>query len=127
MPEARRVPRPLRLAIQAVEDRKGRDVLLLDLRPVTDATDWFLIASGTSDAHVRGLAEAVREALDRQGVHPHHIEGVTAGRWVLLDFVDFVVHIFHPEARAFYQLERLWSDAPVAWQDGTDGEKGRPA
>jgi ribosome-associated protein len=107
------VPRPVAAAIAAIEDLKGRDVLVLDLRGLTDATDYFVIASGTSDAHVRGIADSVIRALGAQGQHPHHMEGQVTGRWVLLDFVDFVVHLFHPEARAFYQLERLWDDAPA--------------
>jgi ribosome-associated protein len=61
---------------------------------------------------VRGIADSVLEKLGRKGAHAHHVEGLTAGRWVLLDFVDFVIHLFHPEARGFYPLERLWSDAP---------------
>ena len=80
---------------------------------VQAAADYFVVGSGTSDAHVRGIAHAVLDALARQGHHPHHVEGLPSGRWVLLDFVDFVVHLFHPEARAFYQLERLWDDAPA--------------
>ncbi len=99
-------------AVTAIEDLKGRDVVVLDLRGLTDATDYFIVASGTSDAHVRGIADSVLEKLRRQGLKAHHVEGLTTGRWVLLDFVDFVVHLFHPEARSFYQLERLWSDAP---------------
>ena len=72
-----------------------------------------MIVSGTSDTHVRGIADAILDRLAIAGVHPHHVEGAPGGRWVLLDFVDFVVHLFHPETRAFYQLERLWSDAPA--------------
>lgn len=123
-PRARFLPRAVRLAADAVKDRKGRELLVLDLRGVSDATDYFLIASGTSDAHVRGLSDSVLEKLAGDGVHAHHVEGVTGGRWVLIDFVDFVVHLFHPEARAFYQLERLWSDAPVVLRSDAD-EKGR--
>lgn len=99
-------------AIGAIEDLKGRDLLVLDLRGLSDATDYFIVASGTSDAHVRGIANSVLDKLGRRGVRAHHVEGLPTGRWVLLDFVDFVVHLFHPEARGFYQLERLWSDAP---------------
>jgi ribosome-associated protein len=99
-------------ALQAADDLKGRDLVALDLRGINDATDWFVIASGTSDAHVRGIARSVIDQLAEAGVHAHHVEGLPGGRWVLLDFVDIVVHLFHPEARAFYQLERLWSDAP---------------
>jgi ribosome-associated protein len=86
--------------------------LVLDLRGLSGATDYFVIVSGTSDVHVRGMAEHVIDALEPRS-RPHHVEGLTQGRWVLLDYVDFVVHVFHPELRAFYQLERLWGDAPV--------------
>jgi ribosome-associated protein len=99
-------------AVGAIEDLKGRDILILDLRGLSEATDFFVLASGTSDAHVRGIADSVLEKLHRRGVRAHHVEGLPVGRWVLLDFVDFVVHLFHPEMRSFYQLERLWGDAP---------------
>lgn len=106
------LPESLGAALDAIEDLKANKVTVLDLRGLTDATDFFIIASGTSDAHVRGIAESVLEKLNRRGYRAHHIEGLPGGRWVLLDFVDFVVHLFHPETRSFYQLERLWSDAP---------------
>lgn len=107
-----RLPEPVRHAVEAASDLKARDMVVLDLRGLNDATDFFVIASGTSDAHVRGIAENVMERMGREGHGPHHVEGLTGGRWVLIDFVDFVVHLFHPETRSFYQLERLWSDAP---------------
>ena len=106
------IPESLRTAFRAVEGRKAQDIVILDVRDVNDATDFFVIATGTSDAHVRGIAEAVMEDLRADEQRPHHVEGLSVGRWVLLDYVDFVVHVFHPETRAFYQLERLWSDAP---------------
>ncbi len=109
----RALPRAARLALKALEDRKGAETTVLDLRGITDTTDFFVIASGTSQAHVRGLGQAVIERLESEGVQAHHLEGVSGGRWVLIDYLDVVVHIFHPETRAFYQLERLWSDAPV--------------
>jgi ribosome-associated protein len=102
----------LAAAASACGERKAVDGVVLDLRGVTDATDAFLIVSGTSDTHVRAIAEHVVETLRLRGVRAHHIEGMAAGRWVLLDFVDFVVHVFHPVLREFYQLERLWGDAP---------------
>jgi ribosome-associated protein len=102
-------------------DRKASDVVLLNLTGVTDMTDYFILASGTSDTHVRAVAQHVMEELEREGVTAHHVEGLNQGRWVLLDFVDFVVHVFHPSLRAFYQLERLWSDAEVVPVSG-DGE-----
>jgi ribosome-associated protein len=94
-------------------DNKAQDVVILDLEGVTDMTDYFVIASGTSDTHVRSTAEHVMETLKSEGNPAHHNEGVTQGRWVLLDFVDVVVHLFHPALRNFYQLERLWGDATV--------------
>jgi ribosome-associated protein len=106
------LPEGLRVALDAIEDLKAQQLVVLDLRGINDATDYFVIASGTSDAHVRGIAESVMEKMGRRGFRTHHVEGVVGGRWVLLDFVDFVVHLFHPETRAFYQLERLWNDAP---------------
>ena len=108
----RGVPDAVRVAISAIDGLKAQDMLALDVRDVNDATDFFVIVSGTSDAHVRGIAEAVVEDLRQTGQHPHHVEGLSLGRWALLDYVDFVVHVFHPETRAFYQLERLWCDAP---------------
>src|SRR3954471_7706768 len=104
------------LALRAAQlclDYKATDVVLLDLRGVTDMTDFFIVASGTSDTHVRSVGEHVVEEMRKSGARAHHVEGLTQGRWVLLDFVDFVVHLFHPTLREFYQLERLWSDAEV--------------
>lgn len=100
-------------AIEALEAHKAQELIVLDLRGLCDATDYFVIASGTSDTHVRALAERVIEAMARAGRRAHHVEGLASGRWVLLDFVDVVVHVFHPSLREFYQLERLWADAPA--------------
>ena len=102
-----------RLAVSLCQDMKAHDVVLLNLKGVTDMTDYFVIASGTSDTHVRAVGEHLISELKKEGVRVHHTEGVQQGRWVLLDFVDFVVHVFHPTLRAFYQIERLWSDAEV--------------
>jgi len=98
-------------AAQIAIDNKAQDVVLLDLRGVTDMTDFFLIASGTSDTHVRSIGQHLIEVMKKEGSPAHHVEGLEKGRWVLLDFVDFVVHVFHPTLRNFYQLERLWADA----------------
>jgi ribosome-associated protein len=106
-------------AAQIAIDNKAQDVVILDLRGVSDMTDFFIVASGTSDTAVRSIGQHVAEDMKKEGSPATHIEGLEKGRWVLLDFVDFVVHIFHPTLRNFYQLERLWSDAeqiPVAAQ-----------
>lgn len=100
-------------AVTLCQDMKANDVVLLNLQGVSDMTDFFVIASGTSDTHVRSVGEHLIAELRKDGVRVHHVEGVQQGRWVLLDFVDFVVHIFHPTLRSFYQIERLWSDAEV--------------
>lgn len=118
-----RAPKALRLVTDALADRKAVDAVVLDLRGLCAATDYFVIASGTSDAHVRGMAEHLLTALAPRGIAPHHVEGLAQGRWVLLDYVDFVVHVFHPQLREFYQLERLWGDAPVV-AAGDPGAKG---
>lgn len=93
-------------------DRKAHDVVVLDLRGISSATDFFLIAEGTSDVHVKAIADHLVDELKKDEVRPEHIEGLRGARWVLIDYVDFVVHIFHPQARQFYQLETLWGDAP---------------
>ncbi len=106
-------PAEVTRAAEVACDRKARDVLLLDLRGISNATDFFLIASGTSDLHVRSIADNIIERLKADDVRPDHVEGLKGGHWVLIDYVDFVVHVFHPAARDFYQLERLWGDAPA--------------
>lgn len=107
------IPAALERAIELAVDRKARDITLLDLRPVSDATDFFLIMSGTSDLHVRSVAEHISEELKQEGSRADHVEGMRGGHWVLLDYIDFVIHVFYPAAREFYQLERLWGDAPA--------------
>jgi len=116
----------LQQVVDALADRKAIDTIVLDLRGLSSATDYFVIVSGTSDAHVRGMADHLVTALAPAGVKPHHVEGLEQGRWVLLDYFHFVVHVFHPELRDFYQLERLWGDAPVvaAGDAGGTGTKG---
>lgn len=105
-------PEEVRRAAELALERKAHDVLVLDLRGISSATDYFVIAGGTSDVQVKAVAEHVVEELKKDRVRPEHVEGLQGGRWVLLDYVDFVVHVFHPHARSFYQLERLWGDAP---------------
>jgi ribosome-associated protein len=119
------VPHPAETSLEIAQraasillEHKANDVVLLSLEGVSDMTDFFLIASGTSDTHVRALGSGVLEDMKKEtGQMAHHVEGLQQGRWVLLDYVDFVVHVFHPTLRNFYQIERLWADAetiPVA-------------
>jgi ribosome-associated protein len=99
-------------AAELALERKASDVLALDLLGISSATDAFLIASGGSDVQVKAIAEHIIDELKAEGVRPEHVEGLQGGHWVLIDYVDFVVHVFHPTARQFYQLEVLWGDAP---------------
>jgi ribosome-associated protein len=107
------VPAEVRRAAELMLERKAYDISLLDLRGISSATDFFLIGSGRSDTHVTAVADHLLDEIEQGGVRPAGVEGLRAGRWVLVDFVDFVVHVFHPTAREFYQLERLWGDAPL--------------
>jgi len=102
------------LAVAAAREtlkRKAQDVVVLDLRALTGVCDYFIIATGQSDTQIRAIADQVEDGMKELGHRVWHIEGYSTGRWVLLDFVDVVVHIFHPDARDLYQLEKLWRDA----------------
>ena len=101
-----------RAAIAAAEDLKALDLKVLQLGEVTSLTDFFLLLSGTSQRQVRAIVDAVKRKLRSEGARPLHVEGYSGARWVLLDYGDFVVHVFDEETRSFYGLERLWSDAP---------------
>ena len=98
--------------VEILQDKKGLEITLLDLRKITDTSDYFLLCTGTSEQHVRSLAEDVREKLAATGETPWHIEGADTRRWVLLDYIDIVVHVQHQEERELYSLERLWKDCP---------------
>lgn len=103
--------RLLRIAAEAAQAKKASDPIALDLRDLGGVADYFFICSGTSDVQVKAIADAVEEKLREQGAHPWHVEGLGGRRWVLLDYVDFVVHVFHQRTREYYLLERLWGDA----------------
>lgn len=106
-----RVPRQVDLAIRAAEDKKATDVVVLDLRKAAGFTDFFVICSGSNARQIRAIADAVTEALGADGARPAHVEGYERSEWILLDYFDFIVHIFAPETRTFYGLERLWGNA----------------
>ena len=92
----------------ALEDTKGVDIRVLDVRQITAITDYMVIASGTSDRHVRSLANNVLDAMSKSGVKSIGIEGEREAQWILVDLQDVVVHVMQKSARNFYQLERLW-------------------
>lgn len=101
-----------RLAVRAIEDLKGQDIVELDVRSLTDVTDRLVIASGTSSRHVKSIADNVLEEMRKAGERALGVEGADAGEWVLLDFGVLVVHVMGSEARRFYALEKLWSELP---------------
>ena len=116
----------LRTIVDALQSRKGVDIIVMDLRSLSDAADYFVLCTGESDPQIRSLCEEVVDRLKSEGERPWHVEGLGTRRWVLIDLVDIVVHIFRPEAREFYALERLWGDARTvaferAWSDPGDG------
>jgi len=106
-------PHQVQRAVEALDDYKANDIMVLDVRDLNAVTDFFVIASGSSNLHVRSMGGRIVDDLEKEQIIPHHVEGLRAGKWVLLDYVDFVVHIFHPSTREYYGLERLWSDAPL--------------
>lgn len=107
------------LVIQGMEDKKGKDILVLDLQDIDHAiTNYFVICHGTSKPQLEAIADAVIEkSLKSLGVKPWHKEGFENAEWILLDYVDVVVHIFRDDRREFYQLEKLWADAPATHHD----------
>jgi ribosome-associated protein len=117
-PKRRTTPTPAReiarLAVEGLQSKKGVDVTVIDVRKVSGVTDYYVIATGESDLQVRAMHEAVQEIVkERTGERVWKREGTDTLQWVVLDYVDVVVHIFDPERRTFYDLERLWGDAPT--------------
>jgi ribosome-associated protein len=102
-------------AVRALDDRKGVDIVKIDLREITNCfCRFFVICHGTSNAHVSGLADNVLEVINETlGEKPTHVEGMNQATWVLLDYGDVVIHVFQEEQRAYYQLEDFWADARV--------------
>lgn len=98
-------------AARAALEKKATDLVLLDLRKLVSFTNCFLLCTGQSARQVQAIADSIEEQLSRRGLEPAHLEGYENAEWVLLDYVDFVVHVFSPRARAYYDLERLWRRA----------------
>lgn len=99
------------LAVRALDAKKGKDIKVLYTADQTTLADYFVICTGTSNTQVKALSDAVEDAMTKAGEEPHHVEGHRGGQWTLLDYSAIVVHVFTEEAREFYALERLWSDA----------------
>ena len=100
-----------KLAQEALEDKKGEDIKVLDLISISKIADYFIIASGNNVNQLRAMADSVEEKLFKEGYKLHHSEGYSGGAWILLDFGNIIVHLFNKEERNFYSLDRVWSDA----------------
>ena len=98
---------------EAAQDRKGERIVALDMREVSSFADTFILATGTSDRNLRAIADSIHAALTKRGERPLGIEGYDEGRWILIDCGDVIIHLFQQEIRNHYDLERLWSDAPL--------------
>ena len=100
----------LRLALTAFEDKKAFDIILLDISKVASFASYFLMCSGDSSRQIQAIADEVETKLKENGIRPNHVEGYRHAEWILMDYVDIVVHVFSKSARAYYDLERLWRD-----------------
>jgi ribosome-associated protein len=107
----RRLTGDIARAVRAALDKKALDVVVLDLRHTTAFTDFFLLCSGQNIRQVQAIADAIEETLRGTKIRPAHVEGYRRGEWILMDFFTFIVHVFTPQTREFYSLERLWGDA----------------
>jgi ribosome-associated protein len=102
-----------RLIVDAVADKQGEDIVLLDIRPISLIADYFIISSANTDRQIKAIADEVAARVKTGGILPLHIEGDAESGWVLLDYGGVIVHLFDPETRAYYSLEELWKQAPV--------------
>lgn len=102
-----------KITIAALDDKKAKDIKVIDISNVSVVADYFIIASGTNRNQVQAMADSVGEKLHEQGIHPRQVEGYQAANWVLMDFNDVIVHVFNEEDRLFYNLEKIWMDGKV--------------
>jgi ribosome-associated protein len=107
----KRLPKQIDLAVAAAADKQALDLLVLDLRKAAGFTDYFVICSGSNARQIRAIADGVMAALAEDGAKPAHVEGYDRSEWILIDYFDFIVHVFARETRVFYGLERLWGSA----------------
>lgn len=102
-----------KMAVKALDSKKALDIKVIKIQDISAIADYFAIATGTSSTHVKALADEVEAQLDEAGISVSHVEGYRSNSWILLDYVDVVVHVFSDEAREYYDLERLWQDGEI--------------
>ena len=102
-----------KMAVKALDSKKALDIKVIQIQDISAIADYFVIATGTSSTHVKALADEVEAQLDEAGISVSHVEGYRSNSWILLDYVDVVVHVFSDEAREYYDLERLWQDGEI--------------
>lgn len=102
-----------KMAVKALDSKKALDIKVIKIQDISAIADYFVIATGTSSTHVKALADEVEAKLDEAGISVSHVEGYRSNSWILLDYVDVVVHVFSDEAREYYDLERLWQDGEI--------------
>jgi ribosome-associated protein len=112
------LPKQVTQAVAAALDKQAHDLTILDLKKAAGFTDYFIICTGNNSRQVKAIADHVRDTLAEDGAKPAHVEGNDRSEWILLDYFDFIVHIFAPETRTFYDLERLWGSAEVVPHEG---------
>ncbi len=125
--EAERTAIPLKELAEKIvtyaSERKAHDISVLDIRGLTIIADAFVLLSGTSDPQLKALYNGIREGMKSEGVRPLRSEGSVTGKWLLIDYGDIIVHIFHVETREFYDIDALWADAPSLLGDRVDGRQ----
>ncbi len=110
----------VKLAYQALEEKKGEDITVIEIKDISIIADYFIIANGTNSSQVDALVNSVQETLGRDGYEPKRIEGIRSASWILMDYGDVVVHVFSKEDRLFYNLERIWRDGKTVSREELD-------
>lgn len=113
----------LKIAVRAADDKKAHDLVVLDISEIASFADYFLLCTGDSSRQMQAIADEVEQRLKALGTRPSHVEGYQNAEWILMDYIDFVVHIFSKNARAYYDLERLWRDGKKLDTDVLVSEK----
>ncbi|HBC8081893.1 TPA: ribosome silencing factor [Staphylococcus aureus] len=103
----------LAIAVDAIDNKKGEDTISLEMKGISDMTDYFVVTHGNNERQVQAIARAVKEVADEQNIEVKRMEGYNEARWILIDLADVVVHVFHKDERNYYNIEKLYQDAPL--------------